>query len=175
MRSYTRAKVSGATYFFTVVVADRRQDLLLRTIDQLRDAFRRTRRDHPFEINAIVVLPDHLHCLWTLPAGDDAFPMRWRLIKSRFSRAMTAGEPLSPSRRRKGERGIWQRRYWEHLIRDEPDYQRHVDYIHFNPVKHGYAGHPGEWPYSSFRRFVERGLYPPEWSAPPNVRALDFE
>lgn len=175
MRTYTRAKIPGACYFFTVVAADRQTDLFTRHIDLLRSAFRNVRRAHPFLIDAAVVLPDHLHCLWTLPEGDEAFPTRWRLIKSGFSRSLAAGEAVSASRLRKGERGIWQRRYWEHLIRDEPDYQRHIDYIHFNAVKHGYAKHPGEWPHSSFRRFVRRGLYPPEWGAPPDVRALDFE
>ncbi len=114
-------------------------DLLVRRIADLRNAFRMTRREHPFRIEAIVILPDHLHCLWTLPEEDADFPMRWRLIKARFSGAIPPGERISASRVRRGERGIWQRRYWEHAIRDDRDFQRHIDYIHCNPVKHRLA------------------------------------
>ena len=123
MRTYTRVRLPGATYFFTVNLAERQgNDLLVRHIDLLREAFRITRQTHPFVLEAAVILPDHLHCLWRLPPGDDDFPMRWRLIKARFSRMIPHGERISESRMRKGERGIWQRRYWEHAIRDERDY-----------------------------------------------------
>jgi putative transposase len=162
--------VPGATYFFTVALAERRgNDRLVRDIGALRDAFRQTRDAHPFRIDAIVVLPDHLHCLWTLPAGDDDFPLRWRLIKARFSRSLMANERISPSRARKGERGIWQRRYWEHLIRDKDDFRRHADYIHYNPVRHNYVETARDWPYSSFRLWVRKGLYPVDWAASPRV------
>ncbi|MEO8171406.1 MAG: transposase [Oxalobacteraceae bacterium] len=157
-------------YFFTVNLAERRGNgLLIRHIDALRAAFRVTMQAHPFVIEAAVVLPDHLHCLWRLPLGDDDFPLRWRLIKATFSRALPHGECVSASRMRKGERGIWQRRYWEHVIRDERDLHQHLDYIHFNPVKHGYVQRASDWPHSSFHRYVARGLYPANWAAPPDV------
>ena len=108
-------------------------------------------------------MPDHLHCLWRMPEGDHAYDRRWRLIKARFSMALAEGERRSASRLRKGERGIWQRRYWEHLIRDEDDYARHVDYIHYNPVKHGHAARAADWPHSTFTRWVEQGAYVEDW------------
>lgn len=114
--------------------------------------------------DAIVVLPEHLHTIWTLPAGDCDYATRWRLIKSRFSRGMPTGERILRSRLGKGERGIWQRRYWEHTLRDELDYARHVDYIHINPVKHDYVNSVAEWPYSSFHRYVDMGVYPADWA-----------
>ena len=160
MTSYRRNIVPGATYFFTVNIADRRLPLLTNNIGMLRNAIRYTRLRHPFAIDAIVILPDHLHAIWTLPQGDADFATRWRLIKSAFSRSLSADELVTPSRFRKGERGIWQRRYWEHTMRDERDYVRHVDYIHFNPVKHGHVGDVSRWPHSSFHRYVRLGLYP---------------
>ena len=170
MRTYTRTRIPGATYFFTVNLAERHgNDLLVRHIDVLREAFRAVRTQHPFLINAIVILPEHLHCLWQLPANDMNFSTRWRLIKGHFSRAIPAGERISSSRHRKGERGIWQRRYWEHVIRSEKDLRQHLDYIHFNPVKHGYVARVADWPYSSFHRHVARGLYPIDWAAPPDA------
>lgn len=137
--NYRRNFVPGESYFFTVNLADRRSSLLIERIDSLRRAFRYARAGHPFTLDAIVVLPDHLHTIWTLPPGDLDFANRWRLIKTEFSRALKPNQPASPSRSAKGERDIWQRRYWEHTLRDEIDFQRHCDYIHFNPVKHGVA------------------------------------
>ena len=163
MPDYRRAHLPGATYFFTVNLADRRQRLLTEHVNALRAAFRLARVRHPFAIDAIVILPDHLHTIWTLPDGDADFPTRWRLIKSYFSRALPATETVSVSRTLKAERGIWQRRFWEHAIRDEDDLERHVDYIHFNPVKHGYVAHVREWPHSSFHQYVARGDLPPDW------------
>jgi putative transposase len=165
MTSYHRAYREGATYFFTVNLADRRSDLLLDRIDDLRDAVRYARRRHPFAIDAMVVLPDHLHAVWTLPPGDGDFSLRWRLLKTFFSRRIPHGERRRPSRIAKGERGIWQRRYWEHLIRDADDLQRHIDYIHFNPVKHGHAKQVVDWPYSTFHRFVAKGWLPCDWGS----------
>jgi len=176
MRTYQRLRIEGGCYFFTVNLAERHgNDLLVRHIDDLREAILTTMRDHPFSIDAMVVLPDHLHCVWQLPPGDDDFAKRWRLIKARFSRCVDGGERISASRQRKGERGIWQRRYWEHAIRDERDYQRHVDYIHYNPVKHGHVRAPHEWPHSSFARWVERGMYPANWAAGPEVVECEWE
>jgi putative transposase len=163
MTEYRRAFVPGATYFFTVNLADRRKTLLVDHIDLLRDAIRYTQRRHPFVINAMVVLPDHLHAIWTLPSDDSDFPLRWRLIKTWFSRNLPPGEHRRASRVDKGERAIWQRRYWEHLIRDETDFARHVDYIHWNPVKHGHVARVKDWPYSTFHRFARDGVLAKDW------------
>ncbi len=164
MPEYRRNFVAGGTFFFTVNLLDRRADLLVTHVGALRDAVRQTRSCRPFEIEAWVVLPDHMHCLWTLPPGDADFPSRWRAIKTAFSKALPGLGTCSEVRARRGERGIWQRRYWEHTIRDERDYAVHMNYTHFNPVKHGYVSHPADWPYSSFRRCLAAGLYPSGWS-----------
>jgi len=147
-----------------VNLADRRLRLLTERVDLLRKAFREVRRSHPFEIDAIVVLPDHLHSVWTLPPDDADFALRWRQIKSAFSRGLPAGEHISESRADKAERGIWQRRYWEHTLHDEADFARHVDYIHFNPVKHRHVSRVKDWPHSSFHRMVRLGIYPLDWA-----------
>ena len=152
MPNYRRAFIAGASWFFTVNLRDRKRRLPVEHIDALRVAVRETRRRFPFEIDAMVVLPDHLHAIWTLPEGDCDFPVRWRLIKIRFSQAIPKGEWLSGSRRLRGERGIWQRRYWEHLIRSERDLAHHIDCCWFNPVKHGLVASVEDWPYSSFHR-----------------------
>jgi putative transposase len=164
MTAYRRNFVPGGTFFFTVALEDRRARLLVDFIHVLRMAFRETRRRHPFAIDAIVVLPDHLHTIWTLPEDDTDYATRWRLIKSGFSHRLPVREPISDSRRARGERGIWQRRYWEHTIRDDRDCETHFDYIHFNPVKHGYVDNAADWPHSSFRRMVQLGLYPEAWA-----------
>ena len=164
MANYRRNFIEGGSFFFTVNVADRRSQLLTDKIALLRSAFRIVAKRHPFTNEAVVVLPEHLHCIWTLPSGDSDFATRWRLIKTEFSKQFGAGERRSPSRANKGERGIWQRRYWEHTLRDERDFERHCDYIHFNPVKHGHVERVSEWPYSSFQRFVRLGVYPIEWA-----------
>ena len=163
MPEYRRNRVQGGTYFFTLALADRRSERLVREIDALRAAVARTKRLYPFRIDAWVVLPDHMHAVWTLPDGDAAYSVRWALIKRWFSAAVPPGENRSASRAAKGERGLWQRRFWEHTVRDAEDFSRHVDYIHFNPVKHGRAVSAADWPYSSFRRAVARGLYPAGW------------
>ena len=164
MVRYRRNFISGGSFFFTVNLAERRQQLLIRHVEMLRRAFREVCSRHPFTIDAIVVLPDHLHAIWTLPDGDADFALRWRLIKSTFSRALPTGERISQSRAAKGERGIWQRRYWEHTLRDARDFARHMDYIHINPVKHGYVLQARDWPYSSFHRMVRLGIYPADWA-----------
>jgi putative transposase len=170
MPEYRRAKTKGATYFFTVNCLHRgRNGILIENIDHLRLSFRKVKEDHPFKFEAVVVLPDHLHCIWTLPENAADFGKRWNLVKANFSRAIPPGttEPVSGSRQRRGERAIWQRRFWEHQIRDDRDYKNHVDYIHFNPVKHGYCARAGDWPFSSFHKFVRNGVYPPDWSDDP--------
>lgn len=164
MTEYRRAHVPGASWFFTVNLARRKgNSLLVDRIDLLRAAFAAVRARHPFRMDAVVILPDHLHCIMTLPEGDANFSTRWNLIKGSFSRAIEKGEHVSPSRTNRGERGIWQRRFWEHLIRDQEDFNRHADYIHWNPVKHGWARRVADWPHSSFHEFVKHGIYPLDW------------
>lgn len=160
---YRRSNNAGATYFFTLTLADRKSQLLTENIRHLRDVVRTVREAHPFEIVAMVVLPDHLHAIWQLPEGDADFPMRWSLIKSGFSRAIPKHETLGQSRVKKRERGIWQRRYWEHLIRDDTDLENHVAYIHFNPVKHGYVSKASDWEHSSIHLYIKNGLCDVDW------------
>jgi putative transposase len=160
MPQYVRAK--GTVFFFTVVLAQRPNSLLIDEINRLRHIYRIVQQRHPFETIAICILPDHIHALWALPEGDANFATRWSSIKSGFSRGLDA-QTRSPSKVTKREKGIWQRRYWEHAIRDEADFERHVDYIHFNPVKHGYVTRVADWPHSSFHRYVERGVLAEDW------------
>jgi putative transposase len=162
MSQYRRAKIDGSKFFFTVVLADRSSSLLVDQIDRLRQAYRVIQERRPFETIAICVLPDHIHAIWALPEGDADFSTRWSLIKSGFSRGLDA-LPRSQSKRAKREKGVWQRRYWEHAIRDDADLERHIDYIHFNPVKHGHVTHVADWPHSSFHRYVERGVLVADW------------
>jgi putative transposase len=160
---YKRSTTAGGFWFFTVNLENRNEHLLTRNIGVLREVIGKVRLAHPFTIIAMVVLPEHLHAVWRLPPGDSDFPRRWSLIKAGFSRRIEAGEPVSASRLARRERGIWQRRYWEHEIRHESDLARHVDYIHFNPVKHGWVRAPAEWPHSSFGRYVAKGMLPADW------------
>jgi putative transposase len=165
MPDYRRAWQPGGTYFFTVNALERHgNDLLTRNIEVLRQVVGQVRRTHPFQIHGWVVLPDHLHCLIELPPEDSDFAGRWRLIKANFSKRLPKDERRSQVRRVRGERGLWQRRYWEHLIRDERDYAAHMDYVHFNPVKHGYVQQVADWPYSTFHRLVAEGVYPKDWA-----------
>lgn len=168
MPNYRRPWVPGCTYFFTVNLMERHRALLIEHVDELGVAFRTVRLARPFEIVALVVLPEHLHCIWCLPASDDDNALRWSHIKSEFSRQLPRGEWCSPSRVARRERGIWQRRYWERLLRDERDLRTHVDYVHYNPVKHGLVERVADWPYSTFHRYVRDGLMVADWgiSAP---------
>jgi putative transposase len=165
-----RRDYRGNTYFFTLVTFDRQPILRgSQEVARLRSAFRAIRATHPFEISAMVVLPDHLHCIWQLPDDDSDFAERWMLIKRHFSLTTPATEEVvSQSRRLKRERAIWQRRYWEHRIRDEDDFARHLDYIHYNPVKHGYVASPWDWAYSSLAACARRGWYLPNWGTHPD-------
>ena len=160
---YRRVRVAGGTYFFTVNLADRSCRLLVERIHELRAAVQTVKRRHPFVIDAMVVLPEHLHTVWTLPESDADYSTRWGLIKAAFSRSIAAGECPHRSRTARGERGIWQRRFWEHTIRDDADLCRHIDYIHYNPVKHGYVTRPVEWPFSSIHRHIRAGDLPADW------------
>jgi len=145
-----------------VTLVDRRSRALVEHVVVLREVLRRVRRERPFQMQAVVVLPDHPHTVWTLPKDDNDYPARWRAIKSRFTRVVReCGVSLTPNA--KGEYDLWQRRYWEHTIRDEDDLQRHVDYIHCNPVKHGLVKRVADWPYSSFHRYVRLGRLSPDW------------
>jgi putative transposase len=151
MSCYLRSRVPGAPVFFTVALADLGSDVLVREVGALRAAVRATRAERPFGIEAWVVLPDHMHCVWTLPEGDADYSVRWSVIKARFSRAMPHG-PRRDSHAKRREHGLWQRRFWEHHLRDEADFQMHVRYCWMNPVKHGLVDDPGAWPYSSYHR-----------------------
>ncbi len=165
MPDYRRAWSLGGTWFFTVTLLERHNNpLLTQYIDVLRQAVARTRADHPFVIHAWVVLPDHLHCVIELPEGDTDFSLRWRLIKARFSHAIPNTQWRNAARQRRGERAIWQRRFWEHLIRDQADFNAHMDYVHINPVKHGLVSSVIEWPYSTFHHLVQEGVYPLDWA-----------
>ncbi|RKU16658.1 transposase [Candidatus Poribacteria bacterium] len=165
---YRRVKVKGSIYFFTLVTHNRRPFLCYPdNVELLRQAFQYTMQRHPMKIDAFVLLPDHLHSIWTLPDDDHNFSMRWRLIKSYFSRHCQGKYDgiVSTSRRDKQERAFWQRRFWEHVIRDDKDFVNHIEYIHYNPVKHGLVDAPKDWEYSSFHRYVRAGLYDEMWGS----------
>jgi putative transposase len=165
---YRRSQTPGAAYFFTVVTHGRKKLLCLgENPARLKQAIAAVKAAHPFSVDAIVLLPDHLHCIGTLPPGDNDFSKRWMLIKSKFTRV--CDDPfeatVNSSRRDKREQGIWQRRFWEHHIRDDLDFKRHVEYSHYNPVKHGLVKTPIDWRLSSFKRFVADGKYHRDWGA----------
>lgn len=163
MSNYRRNRLLGGTYFFTVNLLERNKSLLVDHIDELRTAIRKTRRKKPFHIDAWIVLPEHMHCIWTLPENDADYSGRWREIKKAFSKSLPKQEYRSTTRIKRNERGIWQHRFWEHTISDEVDYQRHMDYLHFNPVKHGLVEAVHQWPYSTFHHLVKQGVYPEKW------------
>ncbi len=165
MPNYRRAWHPGGTYFFTVNLLQRKgNDLLIRNIELLRNCVRTVRQRHPFEIHGWVVLPDHMHFVLELPVGERDFATPIRLIKQSFSKVLPANEILSTSREKRGERGIWQRRFWEHLIRDDADFRAHMDYVHINPLKHGLVARVQDWPYSTFHHLVQQGVYPQDWA-----------
>jgi len=153
---YRRARQRGGCYFFTIVTNHRRpffQDTEL--INVLRQSIKSVMLKYPFSVDAIVILPDHIHTLWTLPQGDNDFSLRMRLIKTYVTKHSVG----------KTKNSLWQKRFWEHQIKDEKDYQNHVDYIHYNPVKHGYVNAPKDWMYSSFKHFVKAGIYSEDWGS----------
>jgi len=166
MVDYRRSRVAGGTFFFTVNLRDRRRGLLVDHVDALRHIVRTVRRELPFTINAMVVLPDHWHAVWTMPPDDSGYAHRLRLIKARFTRHLLR-EGVSLQKDARGEYDLWQRRFWEHTIRDACDLQAHVDYVHINPVKHGHATRAIDWPHSTIHRYVERGLLPRDWACEP--------
>jgi putative transposase len=173
MVRYRRNFVPGGTYFFTVTLADRTSSALVDNVTALRMAFRIARHERPFMIDAIVILPEHLHTIWTLPSDDSDFSGRWKRIKAYFThRLVAAGVPVK--RHRNGEYVLWQRRFWEHTIRNEMDFERHVDYVHFNPVKHKLVNRVSAWPYSSFHLYVRRGVLPADWAGEVAEARMDF-
>ena len=173
MVAYRRNFLPGGTFFFTVAFANRRSSALIDYADSLRAAFRLTRKERPFSIDAIVILPDHLHVMFTLPSDDSDFSGRWRRIKSLFTRqAVARGFSAAPND--KGEYGLWQRRFWERTIRNEKDFARHADYIHYNPVKHGLVSQVLDWRYSSFHRYVRQGILPSDWGGKVAFPARGF-
>jgi putative transposase len=173
MVKYRRNFLAGGTFFFTVTLADRRSRLLVQHIDALREAFSTARRERPFVVDAVVVLPDHLHAILTLPPNDADFSGRGRRIKGHFSRNLIDAA-TALQRSRNGDLALWQRRFWEHTVRDESDFSRHVDYIHFNPVRHGLVGCVCDWPHSSFHRYVREGLLPEDWGGDVAEAVGDF-
>ena len=179
MTRYRRAAFS-TTFFFTLVT-HRHRAILCEDVtrNSLRDAIATVREARPFSVDAWVLLPDHVHCIWTLPDGDGDYSTRWAQIKRSVSRDCRAvfHDPaqLSDSGRKHRESTIWQRRYWEHCIRDENDFERHVDYIHFNPVRHGYVERVSEWPYSTFHRYVRSGNYARDWAGGPELARFEWE
>jgi putative transposase len=177
MSRYRRATTAGASYFFTVVVY-RRQTIFCDDVflNALHAAITSVRVAHPFAIDAWVLLPSHLHCEWTLPEGEANFSTRWKIIKRAVSVACRENyrraDWMTASKIKHRESTIWQRRYWEHQIRDDLDLQRHVDYIHFNPVKHGYVKSAADWPHSTFHRYLRQGVYSPDWAGGDDVDEL---
>jgi putative transposase len=164
MTQYHRFFQNYPTWFFTVNLAERQNNqLLVDKIDTLRSAFSYVKHRKRFRINAVVIMPDHLHTIWTLPPEDSEFSIRWNMLKGHFSRSIEKTERIYVSRLKRRERGIWQRRFWAHAITSQHDYNQHVDYIHWNPVKHGYVKRVIDWPYSSFHQFVLEGVYPDNW------------
>jgi putative transposase len=162
MVRYRRNFVPGGTFFFTLTLDDRRSSVLVEHVALLRVAFRRTRSEFPFSIDAIVILPDHLHTILTLPPSDPDFSNRLRRIKGRFTRGVVAAG-VAVSRDHRGEYSLWQKRFWEHTIRDDRDFERCVDYIHYNPVKHRVVSTPSEWPHSTLHRYIRTGILAHDW------------
>jgi len=168
MTNYHRITIAGGTYFFTQVTHQRYPWLCGNTARTLlRDAITHVRQKYPFTIDALVLLPDHLHCIWTLPPGDSDYATRWRLIKTYVTKHRTStlaiDASINDSRQKRQESNLWQRRFWEHWIRNQADFVQHCDYIHYNPVKHGLCSAPTKWAYSSFHRFVAQGIYAADW------------
>ena len=169
MPQYRRFNIPGGIYFFTVVTFSRKPILIDQPARELlHAAWANTKQRFPFRTEAICLLPDHLHCIWRFPEGDANISLRWREIKRLFTmgylKRIGPGGFRNASRRKKGEAAIWQRRFWEHAIRDQEDINRHLAYIHFNPVKHGLVRNVKDWPWSSFHRYIPAGWMDPNWA-----------
>jgi len=164
---YRRTDIPGASYFFTLVT-EQRQNLFIHdeNIELLRESFRQIKQKRPFIIEAAVIMPDHLHCIWTLPDNDADYSTRWRLIKAWFTKHCDQKYklPRNNARMKKQQQAIWQHRYWEYCLKDEEDFERHVDYIHYNPVKHHYVESPPQWKHSSIHRYIKEDILPRDWA-----------
>ena len=167
MSNYHRSTTSGATYFFTVVTYKRNPILCNPAIrEALRKAIIKVKKQMPFTIEAWVLMPDHLHCIWTLPPKDNDYSKRWGLIKravSRSCKSFIAQVEHTTSGIKRHELAFWQRRFWEHQIRDKNDFNQHMDYIHHNPVKHGLCKTPSQWRWSTIHRYIKKGIYTYNW------------
>ncbi len=163
MSFYRRNYIKGGTFFFTVKLADPKSNLLIEHIDLLREAYQFVQQKYPFKTEAICILPNHIHCIWTLPEDDSNYSLRWRLLKTKFSSHFQAEKHLSSSKQRRKEKGIWQRRFYEHTIRDDKDFENCVNYIHYNPVKHGWVENVKDWQFSTFHQYVKNQIYPENW------------
>ncbi|MFN3235285.1 MAG: REP-associated tyrosine transposase [Gammaproteobacteria bacterium] len=172
MSSYKRIFQAGSYYFFTVVTYDRLPVFKRhQNVTLLKESIKKIKCKYPFQINAWVILPDHIHMIWKLPRNDFDYTKRWRLIKREFCLTQAG------TTNKRNERRIWQRRYWEHIIRNENDMKNHIDYIHFNPVKHGYTSTPSAWEYSSFQYWLNKGVYHIKWGCaePKNLTGIELE
>jgi len=172
MSQYRRAFIPGGCFFFTLVTHKRHKYFAEKNnVNRLREAFHRIKQKHPFTIDAITILPDHLHTIWRLPNGDTNYSLRWRLIKHFVATG------IKNNSNHRNEKQIWQRRFWEHVIRNEKDWRNHIDYIHYNPVKHGYVSCPSAWQYSSYSHALNKGWYETNWghSLPENIRGMNLE
>jgi putative transposase len=169
MPNYRRAFIPGGCWFFTVNLLERRRTLLVDHIDALRESVAQTRRKYPFEIDAFVVLPNHVHAIWTLPPNDADFSTRWRLIKTSFAKSLPKQERLSAVRKARSERGIWQRRFWEHMIRNEADYARHVEYCYINPIKHGLVTRVRDTGRIPRSIATSSGIFPLDWAGDVSI------
>jgi putative transposase len=178
MSEYRRSYVPGGTYFFTLTTLGRRPILIQEPYrNALRQAINEVRKTMPFQIIAWVLLPDHLHAVWKLPESDVNFSLRWSLIKQHVTRECAGrarNVPTNKARQRRNEGTIWQRRFWEHTIRDEADFRHHIDYIHYNPVKHGYVTNPADWPYSTFHRYASEGVYTIDWASADEIENSSY-
>ncbi|MDO5638763.1 MAG: transposase [Neisseria sp.] len=174
MSHYRRNYVRGGTFFFTVKLADPKSHLLVEHIDLLRESYVYIQKRYPFETVAACILPNHIHAIWTLPDGDDDYSLRWKLVKRRFSDYFPHAQNRSPSKLKRHEKGIWQRRFYEQTVFDEADLRRCVAYVYFNPLKHGLVGSVREWPFSSFHRDVEKGLFPADWGGSLESAVMNF-
>jgi putative transposase len=173
MVQYRRNYQAGVLYFFTVTLKNRNATLLTDYIDQLKKSLQRAQKERFYETKAIVILPDHIHAIWKMPEADQNYSLHWRKIKSYFTHALSVqGVPIAKNKR--GEFNLWQTRFWEHTITNENDLENHINYIHYNPVKHGLVKRVRDWPYSSFHRYVKNGILDIDWGSTHKSNDRDY-